>query len=238
MNKQITLVMPYYENHNMLKLHLSHWKKYSNELKSSFKIVIVDDGSQIKPAYDLLKIHNSGMDIDLYRVKHDIPWNHHGARNLGMYYSEGLCLITDMDHLLTKENANNILRNKWDKKLVYKPLRKKPDGSDYKRHPNTYIIDSSIYWKIGGYDETFTGYWGTDSTFRNALSKVSKIVDTDIFYMILYGRSEIFDASTNPNTYGRKGTKFHVSSNPELNKRKKQHHSPIKPLNFEWEKLI
>ncbi len=241
MENKITIVMPYYENGNMLLHHLNEWNHYDENIKSHINVIIIDDGSKNKPAYNYLKDKNINMNIQLFRIKQDIPWNQHGAKNLGMYHCKGLCLMTDMDHLLLKEDAKIILNNIWDKHIVYKPRRFKISREgyyEYKRHPNTFLIDNDIFWKVGGYDEAFSGYYGTDSVFRKSIQKVSNIKETNLFKMILFGREDIFDASTNPEHYGRKNTKYHVSNNPELSKRKLECPKPIKPLNFDWVKVM
>ena len=154
------------------------------------------------------------------------------------HVNEGWVLLTDMDHLLPSHQVKNIIESKWDKNFVYKPLRKKVDGSPYKRHPNTYLITRDMYWTAGGYDETYSGYYGTDSTFRRQINRKAQLLETDLFHVVLYGRSDIPDASTNPERYGRKGTKYHLVKNKTLRKRRKELPSSIKPLNLEWEKVI
>ena len=227
-----TLVMAYYENGTMLERHFKEWAAYP---MLPFKIIIVDDGSQHDPAIDHIK--PCQFQVELYRIKQDIPWNQNGARNLGMTHSKGWCLLTDMDHLLTKSQFERLYRLGLDEKVHYVPGRQKIDGSWYKRHPNSYVIHRDLYWKVGGYDESFSGYYGTDSTLRRHLIQVSDRIELgEEFYLTLYGRNDISDASTR--NYGRKGSEYQIGNNPELSKRKKDNPKPIPPLNFEWDKLM
>ena len=229
--------MAYYENGKMLDRHIEEWAGYSTECKAKLNIILVDDGSPNDPA--LPHIKDIGIPIQLYRIKKDIPWNQNGARNLAMTHAAiGWCLLTDMDHLLSGTQLERIYKANWNPKQVYRPLRIKSNGTSYKRHPNSYLMIRDTYWKTGGYDEAFAGYYGTDSTFRRRLKRVTQVIDSDAFYLVLYGRDDIQDASTSPDRYGRKGTKFYVSHNKELNQRKKLTPKPIRPLNFEWERLI
>jgi len=230
----ITIVMAYYENGGMLDKHLSEWESYPAEIKKQFKAIIVDDGSRDDPAIG--HIREIGLPISVYRIKKDIPWNQNGARNLAMTYAEGWCLMTDMDHLLTAENAKVLAFKKLKPKYAYKPMRILANGSDKKRHPNTYVLHQKKYWEAGGYDERFCGYYGTDSTFRRQLKRICKFVLTDEIKVVLYGREVIPDASTR--RYGRKGTEYHISHYPMIKKLRKQGLTPIPPLNFEWEKLL
>lgn len=229
--------MAYYENGTMLDRHMVEWAGYSTECKAKLNIILVDDGSPKDPA--LSHIKDVGISIQLYRIKKDIPWNQNGARNLAMTHADkGWCLLTDMDHLLPSNQLKKIFKVDWNLNQAYRPLRVKVDGSEYKRHPNTYLMTRKSYWGVGGYDESFAGYYGTDSTFRRRLNRTVKLIDTDHFHFVLYGREDIPDASTNPDRYGRKGTKFYVSHNKKLNLRKKLTPKPIAPLNFEWERIL
>lgn len=227
-----TLVMAYYENGGMLKRHFKEWNTYAD---NDFKIILVDDGSQKDPA--IKRVKKCKFPLELYRIKKDIPWNQNGARNLGMTHSEGWCLMTDMDHLLTKNQFDVLYRLKLDKNIHYVPGRQKANGSWYKRHPNSYILHRDLYWKAGGYDEFFSGFYGTDATFRRQLASVSERVELGhSFYLTLYGRDVIADASTV--NYGRKGSEYQVGNNPEVRERKRLGAPPIPPLNFPWERLL
>lgn len=227
-----TLVMAYYENGGMLERHFEEWSSYPDV---TFKIIIVDDGSQNDPAID--HVRDCKFPFELYRIKTDIPWNQNGARNLGMTHSEGWCVVTDMDHLLTKSQFEKLRKLRLDKATHYVPGRRKANGERYKRHPNSYVLHKDLYWKAGGYDESFSGYYGTDSTFRRQLAAVSQRVELgELFYLTLYGRDIIPDASTR--NYGRKGSEYQIGKNPELNTRKKEGPPPIPPLNFPWERLL
>lgn len=229
-----TIVMAYYENGGMLRRHFQEWQTYTG---FPFKVVIVDDGSQNDPAIN--NIQKCQFPFELYRIKKDIPWNQNGARNLGMTHTKGWCLLTDMDHLLSKDQFQILNKLKFKSNVHYVPGRRKANGIPYKKHPNSYVIDRDLYWKAGGYDESFSGYYGTDSTFRRQLARVSKRVELgEQFYLTLYGREVIEDASTR--NYGRKGSEYSVGTNPELSARKKNTPAPppIPPLNFPWERLI
>ena len=230
----ITLVMPYYNNPNMLRRHIQEWNSYSDDLKEKFKVILVDDGSQVSPAK--ANLIPSEVSLQLYRIKEDIPWNQHGARNLGMTFSEGWCLITDIDHLLTEKNLKNILKYPLNKLCAYKPKRTLPDNSYYKSHPNSYVIHRDLFWQTGGCDEAYAGYYGIDSTFRRRLTNYADIIEFDDIYLILYRRDTIADASTT--TYGRKGSEYAVCNNHELARRKKENPQPIPPLNFTWERIL
>lgn len=235
---KITIVMAYYENGGMLDRHLSEWASYPDEYKRHFKAIIVDDGSPIDPAEPHLINQQAGFPIELYRIGVDIPWNQNGARNLGMKYADGWCLMTDMDLLLEKDMVLPVIRMASHKPFRYFiPARKRAvDGKPYKRHPNSYIIHRDLFWRAGGYDESFCGYYGTDSTFRNRLAQFGERIEVDDIVLTLFGREVIPDASTT--AYGRKDSKYYLPNNPALVERKRAGLPPIKPLNFPWERVL
>lgn len=223
----ITIVMAYYNNPTMLKRHLQEWANYPE----GFQAIIVDDGSKERAA-PILK--DCPIPVQLYRVLIDKPWNQNGARNLGMTHADGWCLMTDMDHLLTVEEAHKINLSDYSADNAYKPLRQKANGEPYKRHPNSYLLTQDLYWSVGGYDEEFCGWYGTDATFRRQLG--NRIIETDNFALTLYSREVIHDASTR--TLGRKDSKYHVSNNRKLARKRKYGGEPMQPLQFPWIRLL
>lgn len=225
----ITIVMAYYENGGMLDLHLAEWIQYAD--KDQWRIVLVDDCSKQDPA--LPHIRDVGFPVELYRITTDRPWNQNGARNLGMTHVNGWTLLTDMDHLLTLPMARRLQAFDLNPLSYYRPARVRyADNRPYKRHPNTYLLHSDDYWRAGGYDERYCGYYGTDSTFRRSLEKkLGPPVDLDI-PLTLFGREVQSDASTRD--LGRKGSEYHLRSLPH----KGRELEPVPQLNFEWERLL
>ena len=99
-----TIVMAYYENPGMLAKHLAEWTQYDDKDKARLSAVLVDDGSPRNPAEAAIRAHGSvGFPITLLRVLENKPWNQDGARNLAMKIAEGWTLMTDMDHMLTRQ---------------------------------------------------------------------------------------------------------------------------------------
>ena len=221
--------MAYYENGGMLRRHFDEWSRYTD--KDQWRVVLVDDCSKHDPA--LPYIRDVGIEVELYRITTDRPWNQNGARNLGMTHVNGWALLTDMDHMLTAGMADRLQTLKLSPRSYYRPARiRYVDGQSYKRHPNTYILHSDAYWKAGGYDERYCGYYGTDSTFRKALEQTHRQpIDLDIS-LTLFGREVQSDASTRD--LGRKGTEYHLRSLPHKGRELK----PVPQLNFEWERLL
>lgn len=80
----------------------------------------------------------------------------------------------------------------------------------YKDHPNSWLMTRAMFQQMGGYDERFSGYYGSDSDFRerckmipeNGSTRPAKgVVKLDL-PLVRYPREVIPDASTT--TYKRK----------------------------------
>lgn len=233
----ITLVYSYYDNHGMLMRHLSEWSVYTPEVKKLLRAVIVDDGSPTNPAAD--HIAEVGFPIEVYRIKQNLVWNTPGARNLGMEMApDGWCLLTDIDHLLLKEDAERLtafLPN-LSPSNFYWLARQWADGRPLNPHHNSYVLQRDLYWKVGGTDEDFTGWWGAgEGAFRANLSRVATHVDLSDVYLTHYGRNDIPDASTRE--WGRRGSGYDWTANPML-RSKRAPYTPENPLRFEWERVV
>lgn len=233
--KQITFIYPYFENGPMLKVHLNEWEKYRN--KDHWKIIIVDDCSKRQPAIDFIR--DIGIELELYKINTDIPWNQDGARNLGMTYAGGWCLMCDMDHLLPADGADRLIhKGRWKPTKHYTFKRRDyTDTRISKIPPNIMLLHNDLFWKVGGYDERFCGYYGSDANFisrlqfRSGVGKVLKDID-----LTMYRADELEGATTTD--YGRKESEYHIKNYPELRELMFQYEPPIQPLNFDYERLI
>jgi len=233
MMRPLTLCFPYFENPGMLREHQRIWAQYPEKMRRSLTVVIADDGSPNHPAVEA--VEPCDYDLQVYRIEPNIPWNQCGARNLAMHAApEGWCLVTDIDHVLMPDEAVILAQMKVREGNYYVPARKiMPSGESYKKHPNSYYLTRQMYWDAGGCDEDFAGWYGSDATFRRALTLVGNRVELTSPSLMLYGRDVLLDASTTE--WGRKDTQWHSAKNPAL--RAKKLNGPYKavnPLRFSW----
>lgn len=228
----ITFVYAYYDNKKMLSKHIEEWLQYPDDCK----IIIVDDASPNFPAINYLKNFDL-PNLELYRVKKNIPWNQNGARNLAMKHCKtDWALMTDMDHLVMCDDASIAMSMRKMSGFYYVPRRVWPDGKEHKKHPNTFLLETEKFWECGGYDEDFCGYYGSDRVFRLALDTVAERVETHKFKTILY-EGIIKDANTQE--FGRKDSEYHSANHKHLVKKRAL--APYKAENhirFEWERLL
>lgn len=243
----ITVVFSYFNNGGMLDRHLQEWQSYGRCLKEYFRAVIVDDCSEKDPA--LGHMRDVGFPVELYRIRTPIVWNTAGARNLGMHVASacnqnGHCwtLLTDIDHLLGAAQAA-CLEGRFiypDSRNAFLLNRRWADGRMLNPHGNSYLICRCLYWKTGGCDEDWAGWWGAgEASFRRALLATGGrvgIADYEDIYLTHFGRDDIPDASTTE--WGRRGSEYDYNRNPALVKKARgPAYKAERPLRFSWEKV-
>jgi glycosyltransferase involved in cell wall biosynthesis len=246
----LTIIHPYYENPTMFRLQQQEWFKYPPELKKKIEFIVVDDGSPDDPAIDQVFL-NRDYKLRLYRIKVDVRWNWLACRNLAAKEAKkGWLLLTDMDHMLRRGAAAMLVYliedDQVSRKCAYNLAREDAPGYVlYKPHPNTWLVWKGLYWKAGGYDETFSGYYGTDATFRRRIvmnmdsNKIDK--NRKLFQQVplleevkvtRYPGELVPDARTT--RYERK-TPEDIAIKGDL---KRSVHRHAKTLTFPWERLI
>ena len=132
----------------VLYTYFGQRERISGILEQGLKTVIVDDCSK-EPLGPL-------DGVKVVRVTDDIKWNQPGARNLGFHISDGWILCADIDHLVTKENMEQLENTELKRGCVYYL------GREDTNSVNIYVIHKDDFEKIGGYDEDFCGNYGYD----------------------------------------------------------------------------
>lgn len=201
--REITLIIPYYENATMFREQQRVWAKYSPELRSRLHVIVVDDGSPTSPA--LPHVVDCGLaSFRLFRTGVDVRWNWLFCRNLGVSKATtDWVFMTDIDHVMPAKTLGALLTMPLDASKAYRMSRvDAPNHTPYKPHPNTWFLTTDLFYRIGGYDERFSGYYGTDGEFRSRVAATASEIVILPKVMIRYPREVIADASTT--TYGRK----------------------------------
>lgn len=236
---KVRMIYPYYDNPKMLERQVENWNRYGGELRDRVRLLLIDDGSPKHPAFDILK--HCKLPKKLYRVKKDIPWNQHGARNLGAYKActaqENMWLfMSDMDILLTAEVAYDLFEKNLDPGRYHTFERAfLPDLTRRKTHCNTFMVKHSIYWAVNGYDEDYCGTYGGDGPFLRQMANLAPEQHHDD--ILLYGveRDVIEDANTDlPRKEGQFGDEYRRRFDA---KRKKGDERSRDVIRFEWEEI-
>lgn len=177
MNK-ITLIFPYFCNPNALKYQLGIWVK----LPDGHEVIIVDDGSpKGQRAEEVIAPFNPLVSI--YRILTNVEWNVGGARNLGVKQARNeWVLFTDIDHIVTPELLKAVQLMDLQPQNIYTFRRKRHlTGEDCGEHQETKLMTRSMYWDLGGHDESLTGiYAACDGDFVRKC-RTRTIVQTGLF---------------------------------------------------------
>lgn len=207
-----TLILPYYENPGMLSRQLEWIGRWPEELRKGFHLIVVDDGSPTMPAIGAVHVSppELGFAFSLYAIEVDVRWNWLACRNLGMAEAETEWrLMTDIDHLVPEATAHRIARQKLKPDHIYRFARRDwPDLPNPKMHPNSWLMTAAMFEATGGYDERFSGFYGTDGMFRDRCAAAAKRIEILPEHLIRVPRDVIPDASTT--TYGRKEQQDHM----------------------------
>lgn len=206
--RAFTLILPYYENPGQLERQLRRICDLGKGVAENVHLIVCDDGSpnvRAAPVAADFKFKMKALaSFQLFRIDVDVRWNWLACRNIGAHYalSEWL-LMTDIDHELPVQTARRIIEKKLRAENVYRFRRRDaPNLTPYKEHPNSWLMSKAMFRTVGGYDERFSGFYGTDGEFRDRVrANAARIVMLEEF-LIRVPREVVPDASTV--TYGRK----------------------------------
>jgi hypothetical protein len=201
--RELTLVLPYYENPGMLREQQRQWRTYPAALAAALHVIVVDDGSPQAPALPHVEDVPLASFL-LLRTGVDVRWNWLFCRNLGVAKATTeWVLLTDIDHVLPVETLRALVEGPLDPEVAYRFSRvDAPNLTPYKPHPNTWLMTRAMFDRTGGYDERLSGFYGTDGEYRDRVSAAAREVVLRDDVMVRYSRDVIADASTT--TYGRK----------------------------------
>lgn len=233
---KFTLVMPYYRNPEMLRIHVENWNAMSAKCREAMSVVLIDDGSPTADQPDDIFAACS-IKKALYRIEQDIPFNAHGARNLGMKVmgrDNDWALMTDMDILLPEGAVRAILAKEFDPAHHYTIARQFRDGRAPKIHPNTFLLQRRAFWKVGGYDEDYCGSYGGDGAFARELERVASREHLEDVVSIGYNDT-VSDCSTRD--LDRKGPMKEEYIRRRDKKKKTGDTIPRNPLRFDWKQV-
>jgi hypothetical protein len=175
----VTLVHPFYGEQARFENQYKLWLDWPDSVKRLVNIVLIDDGASnpihtwITPS-KLKRIND--LNLTVYRITQDLKWNTPGALNLGFTVApDPWVLIMDSDCAFDGKNWQKLLDQKPVEEATYQFPRQrigdKTEDTDNRRYlPCTILIHKNTVWKMGGFDEDFTGeYTGGYAFFDSDL---------------------------------------------------------------------
>jgi len=180
----------------MLQQQFINFFNMSSITKTNFEFIVVDDGSPNWPAASVPR-ENVDFPLKIFRVKVDIPWNQHGARNIGAVNAESKWLfLTDIDQIIP-EKVVLIIDKKLEENFTYTFARRKfKTGCEWRSHVNTFLVTKENFLKAGGYDEQLHGLYGTDMYFRRTMFRVAPNQHYSTIYLMAVDPEDVPDANT------------------------------------------
>lgn len=247
---EITYVTTYYNEPDLLEFVLEN---FLTDFYSA--LIIVDDASQIHPAEPIVRKYEDKLPVTLLRVKDDLGFNSHGARNLAMQHVQTeWAYMTDID-IHTDVGAS------YDLWKAVQSSQLKQYFTFWRGHKQDFIgrceegyndlcLRVSDFWESYGYDEEYTGIHYGDKMFLQRLN--SYMVRTLLPNIIIdkrMKRKTISNAKVNITTYDNENNiMYHpIIKASELKKlndfigsrnENKDTWATKSVVNFEWEKII
>lgn len=180
--KAVTIILPYYENAQFFRAQVTRWRQFTAHLRAHLSAVVVDDVSVDAP---LTPPVDPPFPIATYRLlPPKRPWNWLAARNLGAHVArDGWLLLTDMDHVIPPSTVEALVYGLHHPQVVY--AFERIEGCDTPRtkagdriHPHSasFFMTRQMFWTIGGYDERYSGHYGSDGRYRARLRATAPLV--------------------------------------------------------------
>jgi len=166
----ITIIQTYYNERFYLETQIERWNNFTTPVN----IILIDDGSQIEPALNVLREHklNDNINFSLYRVTEDIGFNSHGCRNLGARLAQSNWLLfLDIDYTLQPSDLNRLQEESLDLNSWYELNAKFQGRGDTYMALNQFLIPRKIFLDSGGYDESFVPFHHGDRELLSHLEK-------------------------------------------------------------------
>jgi hypothetical protein len=162
---KLSLISNFYNSQECLTTQLDHWRKANPRLLAVMEFILVDDHS-----HQPYQVDPSGLNLRLFRIDTDIPWNQPGARNLGTFHVRtDWAIYTDIDQLLNMDVIAALVDKlpELDPLTMYywKMTGLKWRGQDWPFHPNCFLVYVPEFKLRGCYDEDFAGHYGHDDSF-------------------------------------------------------------------------
>ena len=178
LRNNITIIQTYYNERFYLETQIERWNNYNTPVN----IILIDDGSQIEPAENVLKEHtlNDNINFSLYKVTEDIGFNSHGCRNLGARLAQSNWLLfQDIDYTLQPAHLKRLQTDPLDLNSWYELNAKFQGRGNTYMALNQFLIPRKLFLDSGGYDESFVPFHYGDRELLSHLEKKYQKINLD-----------------------------------------------------------
>ena len=230
----ITIIQTYYNERFYLETQIERWNCYNTPVN----IILIDDGSQIEPAENVLKEHklNDSINFSLYKVTEDIGFNGHGCRNLGAKLAKSNWLLfLDIDYTIQPSDLKRLQTETLDLNSWYQLNAKFQGRGDTYMALNQYIIPRKLFLDSGGYDESFVPFHYGDRELLSQLERDYQKINIDWMFLTCRrgGRKIISDDTRSIPVYDDENMLLY---SPPFDKESIVHKDT--KLNFTWEEVV
>jgi hypothetical protein len=165
----ISIVTHFYNCPLRVREQIQYWESLPSVILSEVEFVVIDDCSQQSPLWCTTK-----LDLRVFRITTDVPWNQSGARNLATFNARGNWVIySDIDQRFNPDPMRLILENlnAFDKMTMYYLRSDNQFDANIAQklpcHPNTYLVNLEKFKMYGMFDEDFAGHYGYEDLYMS-----------------------------------------------------------------------
>jgi hypothetical protein len=190
--------MATYGQPKMLDVWFETLRSYSGQTRSKLELIIVDDHGD--PPAEIPEDVKLLLPCQLFRVLEEIHWNQPGCRNLAAeHVRTPLVLFVDPDMVIQATMMERFLeagRRLPIGHVIRFMLRHRNTGEMDSSSPNTWFMHVDDFFRVGGYDEDFSGAKGwSDVQLLDVMKANYKVSHRADLYADFYSSAEIPDAA-------------------------------------------
>jgi hypothetical protein len=229
--KKLSIISHFYNHPEMVLQQVRYWERLPDIFLNQVEFILVDDCSEQSPVMPATKI-----DLKIYRISSEIPWNQAGARNLGVFNaSSEWTLYFDIDQHFYTEPMFSVLNqiDTLNKNTLYyfkiKQLIDTVNNVSLSYHPSTFLVHTASFKKMGMYDEDFAGHYGYEDLYMPRVWEKNGGVRT------LFSTPDFFEDSS----FGTSNLSRDLSRNAALGADKLRNgtFNSVGILRFRWEQV-